>query len=158
MWLNYLDHEANDRARRKEFATFRSFAASELAEKVFVNLSEQVAGKVRRNVGEVLEQLVWNSVGLLVAREAKIFVNAGSVKGDPAMSSPPFPYLRAAGLLRTVLGRIRKLFRFAVLPKERPCFCRRLVRPLHLPSPRRELRNGSPWIVFYFEQIGPFET
>src|SRR5215472_5849412 len=84
--------------------------------------------------------------------------NAGRAMADPATSSQPFPCLRVAGLLQTALGRIRKLFRFAVSPKERSCFCRRLVRPLHLPSPRRELRNGSPWIVSDFEQIGPFET
>src|SRR6266581_2233737 len=89
-----------------------------------------------------------NLLGTSKSCEVALLINDGRAMADPAMSSQPFRYLRAAGLLPTVLGRIRKLFRFAVSPKEPACFCRRLVRPLHLPRPRRELRNGSPWIVF----------
>jgi len=33
----------------------------QLREEVFVNLPEQIASEVRRDVGEILEQLVWDA-------------------------------------------------------------------------------------------------
>src|SRR5262245_17674229 len=72
MWLDHLDHEANDRARGEKLAALLTLASGELGKEVFVNLAEQIAGSVGWNVGEMLEKLVRN--GSVTARQASVLV------------------------------------------------------------------------------------
>ncbi len=69
-----LDHQAHDGTRSEELAALRSLAAGKLGEEVFVDLPEEVAGSVGRDVGEILEQLIREVCGLLGASEAEVFV------------------------------------------------------------------------------------
>ncbi len=53
-----LDHQAHHGARREKLAAFLAFAAREFGQEVFVNLPEQIAGRVGGNVRERSQQLL----------------------------------------------------------------------------------------------------
>src|SRR5439155_16685509 len=69
-----LDHQAHHAARREELATFVSFTASKLTEEIFVNLSQQITASIRWDIGEVFQQIVWDSSSFWVARQFEILI------------------------------------------------------------------------------------
>ncbi len=50
--LDDLDHQAHHGTRREKLAAFLAFATREFGQEVFVNLAEQIAGGIRRYIGE----------------------------------------------------------------------------------------------------------
>lgn len=70
--FNDLDHEADDGARREKLAALLTLAARELGEEVFVDLAEEIAGGVGRDVGEGAQELLGQ--GLVDARKRGVVV------------------------------------------------------------------------------------
>jgi hypothetical protein len=72
--LDDLDHEADDGARGEELAPALAFGEGELAEEIFVNLPEDVAGGVVGDVVELAEEIEGQVFGLWGAGEPVVFV------------------------------------------------------------------------------------
>ena len=74
MRLDDLDHETNDRTGCEDFAALGPFATGKLGKEVFVNLPEEIAAELRRDVGETFQELIRDVLCLRIAGEAKIFI------------------------------------------------------------------------------------